>query len=807
MLDLSHPKLSELIECGHALRRQGRSADCMEEAAQRVVGLLEQMLRDAEGRPACVLVRLFKTHPLAALPDDLKRLALERIAPDVGSLWAIRCLTLLGTAGELPEWNDRLASAGHQAIPLPSPAGLAQAPMIAQLIRQLGLDAATVLRPDPALILDLEQRNFNIFHILDARGSPYVPAQQGFVDRFDVRSVLGFGGLLPGGDLFAVILFSRVEIPRETADLFRPLALCVKLAMLPFAAGPVFRGEPGRPGAARDSEATVRSRLAALEQLVMVQEDTALEQSRRLEQATADLRRFKFLSDHANDSHFFLDEEGHILYANVTACEWLGYTESELLRLTVPDIAPRVDLERYQSVFRAAQAGRVPPVETIWKRKDGSTFPVEVGATGVRYLGTQYLLGVVRDITDRKRAEEARIASERLYRRLTESTLDAVVVANQDARITLFNPAAQQMFGFTESETIGRDITLLMPEELHQQHHQAIRRYVETREPHVVGRVVELTGRRKSGEFFPLEVALSSIELPDGLVLLASMRDLTERNRMQNRVLQSERLASLGLLSAGVAHEVNNPLAYVASNLAVLETFSRDLLRLADLAATLRAAVAPDRPDLADRFADLSEEIDLPYIRENLAGILASTRQGVQRVASIVQNLRGFARLDQAAVDRVDLRKVVDLSLEMVGQRLAKKQIEVVRMHEEVPPVLCTVAQVNQVVLNLLVNALQAIEAARPDGGRITVRTRAQPPDAVIEVEDNGVGIPPDALARIFEPFYTSKPVGQGTGLGLAISHGIVTDHGGHIEAESTPGQGTTLRVLLPIDGKGGPTR
>jgi PAS domain S-box-containing protein len=420
VFDLTSPKLSDLIECGHAVRRQGRSAACMEEAAQRVVQLLHRSVRDAQGRPACVLVRLFKTHPLATLPADLKRDALERISADSGSLWAVRCLTLLGTAGDQLAWNDRHASAGHRAIPLPGPEGLARAPMIAQLIRQLGLDAGTVLRPDPALILDLEQRSFNVFHIPEVRGSPYVPAQDEFVAQYGVRSVLGFGGLLPGGDLFAVILFSRVAIARDTADLFRPMALCVKLAVLPFATGPVFQGEPVRAGSAGDIEAAFCSRLAALEQLLTVQEATALGQTRRLEQTTADLRRFKFLSDHANDSHLFLDEQGRILYANVTACAWLGYTAAQLCNLTVPDIDPNADSERFRSVFRAAQTGRLPPFESLWKRKDGSTFTVEVGATAVSYLGQKYLLSVVRDITERRTAEEARIASERLYRRLTE---------------------------------------------------------------------------------------------------------------------------------------------------------------------------------------------------------------------------------------------------------------------------------------------------------------------------------------------------------------------------------------------------
>jgi PAS domain S-box-containing protein len=793
MLDLAAPALSDLIACGRALRHLGRTATCLEDVAGEVVRHLRRDCAGADGAPAVALARLFLTRPLGLLPDALRAEAARGLGGAAGpDDAAVRCLTLVATAGDEPAWNDRRRSAGHRAIPLRGPDALAQAPMIAQLISQLGLDPASVLRPDPGVILDLEQQTFNVFCVPEARLSPHVPAQD-FVARHGVRSVLGLGGLLPGGDLFAAILFSRVPIARAAADLLRPLALDVKLALLPWARGPVFAEEPARPRGHDDGSA--RSRRATLEQLLDVQEQTAHDQALRLEAATAELRQFKFLSDQATDIQLCLDRDARVVYANRTASETLGYAPEALARLSLLDLQPGARLADVRRDFDAAQVGRVPPFEAEFRARDGATIPVEIGLTGIRYLGGESLLVVARDLRERREADAARHASERLYRRLTESTLDAIVVADADGRITLFNPAARRMFGYDEAEAIGRDITLLMPDEYRARHHESVDRYTRTRQSRVVGQTVELKGKRKDGTVFPIEIALAAIDLPDGLVLLASMRDLTERARMQSRVHQAEKLASLGILSAGVAHEINNPLAYVATNLAVIETYARDLLRLAD-------AALPAGGDAPAALVGLAEEVELPYIREHLESILASTRQGVKRVATIVQNLRGFTRLDQTAVDRVALRSVVDTSLEMIRQRLASRGIAVEREDGDVPPVLCAVAPINQVVLNLLVNAMQAIEAHRPEGGRITVRTRHEPPSGIVEVEDNGGGIAPEARARLFEPFFTSKPVGQGIGLGLPISQGIVADHGGRIEVESTPGVGSTFRVVLPVDGK-----
>ena len=184
------------------------------------------------------MVRFYKTHSYGALTPELQRFAKRvfgtmAISPPEP---AMKCLTLLATVGDEPEWNDRRASEGHQAIPLPSPYVVERAPMVAQLIREFGMDLSDVVRA-------LGGKSYGVFHVENAAGSPYIPAQAGFVDRYGVRSVVGFGGLLPTGDLFGVILFSRVHVPVDAADRFRSLALDLKSCLIPYGEG-VFEGEP-----------------------------------------------------------------------------------------------------------------------------------------------------------------------------------------------------------------------------------------------------------------------------------------------------------------------------------------------------------------------------------------------------------------------------------------------------------------------------------------------------------------------------------------------------------------------------------
>ncbi|MGG6297006.1 hypothetical protein ACQ4M4_21635 [Leptolyngbya sp. AN02str] len=237
MYDLARFTLKDMTECGSTLRKLGQHAQTMEDAANRIVHYFyEQFGNDETGARSLALARLFKTHNYGELTPDLQQFVQTMHQEPNPSM---KCLTLMGTAGDRPEWCTRTGSRGHQAIPLIDQHMVSQIPMISQLIHQFGLEIDTVLSPNPAIVMDLEQTTFNVFHVPSALGSPYVPAQD-FVETFGIESVLGFGGMMPSGNLMAVILFSKEPISRTTAELFKTLALNVKVALLPFERSLVF---------------------------------------------------------------------------------------------------------------------------------------------------------------------------------------------------------------------------------------------------------------------------------------------------------------------------------------------------------------------------------------------------------------------------------------------------------------------------------------------------------------------------------------------------------------------------------------
>lgn len=238
--DLENLPLSGMTELGATLRRIGSGANSMEEVAGRVVQLLyDEFMDPTSGARDCVLVRFYFTTPFCVLDEELRTFG-KKLMGGLELKPETRCLTLLATAGEKPEWNSRTKSEGHKTIPLPSEEVVRALPMVAQLLSQLGLDLGTVLKPNPDLVLELEQRSYNVFFVPEAMNSPFIPAQKHFVIPHKVRSVLGFGGALPSGDVYAVLLFTKICIPRETADIFRNAAMNLKLALLPLLERSVF---------------------------------------------------------------------------------------------------------------------------------------------------------------------------------------------------------------------------------------------------------------------------------------------------------------------------------------------------------------------------------------------------------------------------------------------------------------------------------------------------------------------------------------------------------------------------------------
>jgi serine phosphatase RsbU (regulator of sigma subunit) len=297
MYDLTRFTLRDMAECGLALRQLGLGVESMEEASNRIVRYLyENFCTKPTGEKSCALVRLFKTHPYEDLEVELAEYA-RSMLNHYPPLPAMKCMTLLATVGEQTEWNSRHTSVGHKAVPLASESVVAQIPMISQLIRQLGLDIKTVINPGPDLLVEIEQRKYNVFYVPEAIGNPYIPVQDSFVIPFGIKSVLGFGGLLPSGNLFAIIMFLKVQIPHSTAQMFSTLALNVKTALLPFDRGSVFAQKDESATAegqilTRNTEhelAQLKSQVATLTQLLDVFDQSILVQSDRLEQAIEQL--------------------------------------------------------------------------------------------------------------------------------------------------------------------------------------------------------------------------------------------------------------------------------------------------------------------------------------------------------------------------------------------------------------------------------------------------------------------------------------------------------------------------------------
>ncbi len=439
---------------------------------------------------------------------------------------------------------------------------------------------------------------------------------------------------------------------------------------------------------------------------------------------------------------------------------------------------------------RAGEEARVGGLEV--GADDYLTKPFSARELAARVRAQLYLADL------REQARAATEASERLYRQLIEGAQDGIVVVDRAGAATLTNTAARRMFDYDEPSFAGRPVTDLLAPELRDEHRRDFEEYARSGGGPLAGRFVELRGRRRSGEVFPMDVAVSAVELPGGLALMYALRDTSERQRLQARVSQSERLASLGLLSAGMAHEINNPIAFIDSNLAVLERDIRGMRSVLEAYRRGEPALSEAAPEVMAGVKRASEVADLGYIEGNIERIVQRSRVGVKRVATIVKHLREFARLDHAEVEAADLRSMLEGSVEMIQWRLDKRGIRVERSYGSVPPVSCSVAAMNQVFLNLLVNAVQAIEASGRSDGRITISTRSAGADAVVEIADNGGGIPEDLQPLIFDPFFTTKRIGEGMGLGLSISHSIVADHHGRIEVESEGGRGALFRVILP---------
>jgi PAS domain S-box-containing protein len=463
----------------------------------------------------------------------------------------------------------------------------------------------------------------------------------------------------------------------------------------------------------------------------------------------------------------FVDGAGpRIAYVSDVTAELLGWSVAEILeRDPLQHVAPG-DMGRIRARLdlRARGEQGQTSYELCAVRKDGTEVALEVTASHTTIEGRPAVVAFLIDASARREAEAQKLHNEARFRELIESAPEPIGII-RGGHFVYVNPAYLRTLGYPDAGSLyAVPLSSLLDRE-----QAAVR---ERRESMVIEHKAPVGAqmyrvRTFDGATVMLEISSVYFEYEGKPSVLGMARDVTARKQLEQQLVQSDRLAALGTMAAGVAHEVNNPLAYLMLN---LEWIARKL-----------PSVGKD-----------------PSSLEGLMAMLDEARHGAQRVSTIVRELRSFSRADGETRSRVDLAEVVRSGIKIAGHEI-KHKARIVTSFEPARPVWANEARLEQVVINLLLNAAQAMPETRAEHNEIRVSVRPDGEErTVLEVFDNGDGIALDVLPRIFDPFFTTKPVGVGTGLGLSICHGIVTSLGGHIGAYSEPGEGTTFRVVLP---------
>jgi two-component system, cell cycle sensor histidine kinase and response regulator CckA len=511
-----------------------------------------------------------------------------------------------------------------------------------------------------------------------------------------------------------------------------------------------------------------RGKIAGKDSILAIERD--ITERKQVEEA---LRLTQFAMDRARDSVLLVDDQGSLLYVNDAACSSLGYSREELLRMTVFELDPDFAAENWEEHKEALRRVGSMRFESRHRAKQGRIFPVEVTANYMEHQDRFLSISFVRDITERKQAEAALLASEEQYRTLAENSLDTIMRFDRDLRHTYVNKNAFLQLGIAVDAFIGRTHEELgLPEELN-------RLWADT-----LNRVFD-TGEVQRTEFMlPNGIWIDWLCVPEfgpeGQIqaVITTARDITERKRaeeekekIQVQLNQAQKMESVGRLAGGVAHDFNNMLGVILGYSEIL---------------------------LAQTDADHPFHIGLTEIQK-----------AAMRSADLTRQLLAFARKQTVAPKVIDLNRAMEDMLKML-HRLIGEDIEISWVPgENVWPVKIDPSQVDQILANLCVNARDAISGV----GRITIETGKTVFDeeyctdhvgfkpgtyTMLAVSDNGCGMDAETLGHLYEPFFTTKEIGKGTGLGLAMVYGIVKQNNGFINVYSEPGRGTTFKIYLP---------
>lgn len=471
------------------------------------------------------------------------------------------------------------------------------------------------------------------------------------------------------------------------------------------------------------------------------------------------LRLAQFTINNAPDMVSYIARDGRILFVNDSTCRHLGYSRQDMLAMKVWDIDLAASKEKWPGIWEDIREKGSLTVESRQRAKDGRVMPTELIIIFLEFRGMQYVCGFSRDISERKHMEAALRQSERDYRNLFENANDSILIFETETEVILeANKKACETYGFSREEFIGLSLKLLTKDV--KRGEQQIRELIETG----YTKNFETIHFRKDGTPVNILGGGSLIEYRGKPAVMAIARDITDVKKLQQQLIQADKLAALGQMIAGVAHELNNPLTSVIG-------FTQLIL--------------------------MDSSLD-EQIRENLEIV----RHEAERTRKIVQNLLSFSRQHKPSRTEVNINELLNSALDLRAYEMSVNNISVHRNYGLLPNVLADEHQMHQVFLNIIINAEHAMHSQHL-GGTLTLATAfeksASGNTVKIIIEDDGPGITAEHLDRLFDPFFTTKPVGKGTGLGLSISYGIIKEHGGSIRAESRLGQGARFIIELPM--------
>jgi PAS domain S-box-containing protein len=472
--------------------------------------------------------------------------------------------------------------------------------------------------------------------------------------------------------------------------------------------------------------------------------------------------RFTELFETLQEGIYIVTPDDKVVEVNPALVHMLGYdSKEELLDKKVSEIF--VDQEQRERLIREVDSQPSPQGrEIVLRRKDGQTITCLNTASAVRDTGGRVVRyqGALADITERLAIEKRLYRQQEFARRLVDSFPDLIFVVDTQKRYTFVSPKVNEVLGYEQQETIG----MVFGERTHSEERPAV---LAVFEDMISGKrnfaSIEIRVRHRLGEWRRIRCHFSPLFDVDGKIegVVISGRDITEVKRLEEQLIQAEKLAAMGQMLAGVAHELNNPLTAILG--------ASELLR------------------------------DRAGVDENTRRQLDMTHRQARRAARIVQNLLEFSRPTSPQKKALDLNAIVDRTLQLHEHSLRRNAVEVdFSSSPGLPPTIGDANQLIQVFLNLVSNAEQAIREIRPSG-RIQIRLGQSGSRIFATVQDDGIGIKPEALPRIFDPFFTTKRPGGGTGLGLSICLSLIREHGGDIEAEALPAGGAAFTVFLPV--------